>query len=535
MTHPDLFAAMSRPQFYPRPPERVDVVQTHISFIFIVADEVYKVKKAVDFGFLDFTSLEKRKFYCEEEVRLNRRLAPEAYLGVEPITEDAVGRLALGGKGRIVEYAVRMKKLPQERMLGRLLAEGKCDPSIIDAVAAKLADFHRRAETGGRIDAMGGVETIRLNHEENFTQTAAYVGITIPRGRYNFIRAYDRNFVKGQEPLLRRRVAEHRIRDCHGDLHLEHICVDNGITIFDCIEFNERFRFGDVAAEVAFLAMDLDYNGYGTWAETFVEAYIRHAGDRDIRLLLNFYRCYYAYVRGKVVGFRINDPAIDDRQRAEAQSTAARYFDLATTYAARPVRPVLVLMAGLMGTGKSVLARNLAPRLGAEVIRTDVIRKELFAGHSQERHTEAFGGGIYSDDLTRRTYEKALELATELLKQGRSAIIDASFKRRAERLRAAEAAERANAGFYLVECVAPEGIVKERLDARQAAGRDPSDGRWELYTAQKADFDPVTEFPAATHTAVDTARDPEECLEDALWKIKGFFSPEERLADQGAG
>jgi len=178
---------MSRPQFYPRPPERVDVVQTHISFIFIVADEVYKVKKAVDFGFLDFTNLEKRKFYCEEEIRLNRRLAPEAYLGVEPITEDAVGRLALGGKGRIVEYAVRMKKLPQERMLGRLLAEGKCDPSVIDAVAAKLADFHRRAETGGRIDAMGGVETIRLNHEENFTQTAAYVGITIPRGRYNFI------------------------------------------------------------------------------------------------------------------------------------------------------------------------------------------------------------------------------------------------------------------------------------------------------------------------------------------------------------
>ena len=527
MTHPGLFAAMSRPEFYPHRPAQVDVVQTHISCIFIAGNEVYKVKKAVDFGFLDFTTLEKRKFYCEEELRLNRRLAPETYLGVETVTEDAAGGLALNGTGRIVEYAVRMKKLPQERMLGRLLAEGKCDSSVIDAVAAKLADFHRRAETGGRIEALGGVETIRLNHEENFTQTAPYVDVTIPRRRYEFIRAYDRDFLNRQESLFRRRVAEQRIRDGHGDLHLEHICVENGITIFDCIEFNERFRFGDVAAEVAFLAMDLDYNGYGTWAEGFVDAYIRHSGDPDIRRLLNFYRCYYAYVRGKVVGFRIKDPVIRDRERTEAKATAARYFDLAFTYAARPERPLLVLTAGLMGTGKSVLARNLAPRLDAMVIRTDVLRKELFAGDSAERRPEAFGSGIYSDELSRRTYAKALELAADRLQQGRSAIIDASYKRREERLAAAETAKKWNAGFFVVECVAPEGIVKERLDARQAAGTDPSDGRWELFTAQKADFDPVTELPAAMHLAVDTARPPEECLEEVLGKLSGF-SPQAR-------
>ena len=526
MTHPGLFSAMSRPEFYPRQPERIDVVQTHISYIFIAGQEVYKVKKAVDFGFLDFTTLEKRKFYCDEELRLNRRLAPETYLGVETITEDAPDRLALNGNGRIVEYAVRMKKLPVDRMLGRLLAEGRCDPAVIDAVAAKLADFHHRAETGGRIDAMGGVETIRLNHEENFSQTAAYVDITIRRSRYSFIRAYDRDFLKRQEPLLQRRVAEHRIRDGHGDLHLEHICVVNGITIFDCIEFNERFRFGDVAAEVAFLAMDLDYNGYESWAEAFVQAYIRHSGDQDIRQLLNFYRCYYAYVRGKVVGFRIQDPAIDDRQRAEAKETAVRYFDLAHSYAARPEAPLLILTAGLMGTGKSVLARNLALRLGAEVIRTDVLRKAFFAHSTTERHAEDFGSGIYSDEFSRRTYAKALELATEKLHQGRSVIIDASYKRRDERLRAAEVAKRWNAGLFVVECVAPEEVVKERLDARQAARTDPSDGRWELYIAQKADFERVTEIPAEMHLVVDTARPPEECLEEALWKIKGFVSPE---------
>ncbi len=521
MTHPELFSAMSRPEFYPHRPERVEVVQTHISFIFICGEMVYKVKKAVDFGFLDFTTLEKRKFYCEEELRLNRRLAPEAYLGLERITADAHG-LGLNGSGPVVEYAVRMKKLPQERMLKRLLAEGKCDHAMIDAVAAKLADFHGRAETGGRIDELGGVETIRFNHEENFSQTAAYVDVTIPRGRYAFIRAFDRAFLKRQGPLLENRVAAHRIRDCHGDLHLEHICVAGGITIFDCIEFNERFRFGDVAAEVAFLAMDLDYNGYPQWAEVFVAAYIRHSGDTDIRRLLDFYRCYYAYVRGKVVGFRINDPAIDAAGRNEANGTAARYFDQAFTYAARPERPLLILTAGLTGTGKSVLAQNLAPRLGAEVIRTDVLRKELFAAGPQERHTEPFGQGIYSDEFSRLTYEKALEIAAGRLKEGRSVIIDASYKRRPERLRAAETATGLDAGFFLIECTAPEETLKRRLDSRQAAGRDPSDGRWEIYLAQKTDFDAVTEFPAGTHLLVDTGKSPEECLEEALAKIKGL-------------
>ncbi|MCE5280927.1 MAG: hypothetical protein LLG93_02400, partial [Deltaproteobacteria bacterium] len=190
MTHPDLAATMSRPAFYPHRPEKVDVVQTHISFIFIAGQEVYKVKKAVDFGFLDFTTLEKRKFFCEEEFRLNRRLAPEAYLGVVPITGDATGALHLGGDGRIVEYALRMKRLPQDRMLGRLLAEKKADAAVMDAIARRLAAFHAEAETGGRIDEIGGIATIRHNHEENFAQTAPYIGVTIPPDRYAFIRGY---------------------------------------------------------------------------------------------------------------------------------------------------------------------------------------------------------------------------------------------------------------------------------------------------------------------------------------------------------
>ena len=519
MTHPGLMAAMSRPEFYPHGPQTVDIVQTHISLIFIAGNEVYKVKKAVDFGFLDFTALEKRKFYCEEELRLNRRLAPETYLAVVPIAEDAAGALHPGETGRIVDYAVRMKLLPRERMLGRLLAEGKVEPAVMSAIARKLAAFHGQAETGGRIDEVGGIWTIRRNHEENFAQTADYIGVTIPRGRYEFIRAYAFAFLAREEPLFRKRVSEHRIRDCHGDLHLEHICVADGITIFDCIEFNERFRFGDVAAEVAFLAMDLDFNGYTDWAETFVDAYVRHAADPEVRTLLNFYRCYYAYVRGKVVGFRFRDPAIGEKERQEARETAARYFDLAFAYAARPERPVLILTAGLMGTGKSVLAQGLARNLGAEVIRTDVLRKELLSILPAERRPDTFGQGIYSDEITGRTYARALEIASAHLTKGHSAIIDASYKRRAERLRAADQAKELGADFFLIECVCPEETVKERLENRRG---DASDGRWEIFLAQKADFDPVTEIPAASHIVIDTAQDPDACLIDALRGSRGF-------------
>ena len=522
MTHPDLPVAMGRPDFYPHRPAKVDVVQTHISFIFIAGEEVYKVKKAVDFGFLDFTTLEKRKFYCEEELRLNRRLAPEAYLGVVPITRDPTGSLQLGGAGQAVEYAVHMKRLPQERMLGRLLAEKKADPAVMDAIARRLADFHSRAETGGRIDQIGGIETIRRNHEENFSQTAPYIGVTIPRGRYDFIRAFALDFLERNRDLFARRVADHRIRDCHGDLHLEHICVQNGITIFDCIEFNERFRFGDVAAEVAFLAMDLDYNGYPDWAESFVEAYVRHSGDPEIRILLNFYRCYYAYVRGKVVGFRTQDPAIGQNDRQSAVQTAARYFELACAYAARPQKPALILTAGLMGTGKSVLANRLAPLIGAKLIRTDVLRKELLAIRPAERRPDAFGKGIYTDEISQKTYEEAMRIAAEALGKGRPAIIDASFKRRSERLRAAAMAQELGADFFVIECVCPEEVIRQRLDARAASGSDPSDGRWEIFLAQKADFDPIGGLPEKQHIVIDTAAPPEAGLAEALFRIRGF-------------
>jgi aminoglycoside phosphotransferase family enzyme/predicted kinase len=456
-THANLFRAMQDPGFYPEKPERIEVIQTHASYVFLAGNRVYKVKKAMDFCFLDFSTLEKRRHFCEEELRLNRRLAPKAYLDMVPITERGDGGLELGGDGPVVEYAVKMVRLPEERMLKRLIGRDDFDPAVLDAVARKVAAFHREAATGGVIDEMGRVETIHRNHEENFSQTEKYIGITIPEHQNRLICRYDRRFLQEKAPLFEQRVAEGFIRDCHGDLHLEHVVIgDDDVTIFDAIEFNERFRFGDVAAEVAFMAMDLEFNGYGAYADRFVKAYIRYSGAEKVQPLLNFYKCYYAYC-GQVSAYRLDDPDIEPADREAAKEMARRYFDLAYTCAARPERPVLLLTTGLSGTGKSVIARELAPRLDAEILQTDVMRKELLGIVPTERHMEAFGAGIYSEEVSARTYDEAIRRARAHLETGRSVIIDASFKRCSQREAAVHAARGLGSDCWVVACQCPIG------------------------------------------------------------------------------
>ncbi len=524
MTHPNLVESMKKPDFYPDNPSVIELIQTHISFIFITDNYVYKVKKAVNFGFLDFTSLDKRKFYCAEELRLNRRLAPDIYLDVLEIGETKEGKLLFGTGHRVIDYAVRMRKIPQDRMLKKMLSEGKIQSPVFDAIAKKLSEFHSLADTGGEIDLIGSPETIKFNHDENFAQTENYIGRTIPEYQYNFIRKYIYNFMDRHQDLLRQRVKDHRIRDCHGDLHLEHICIVNEIVIFDCIEFNERFRCGDVAAEVAFLTMDLDYNGYSYFGDVFVNAYVQYANDPQINTLLNFYKCYYAYVRGKVIGFRIDDEAINKEDRESARKTALTYFNLAYTYAARLESPALIISCGLMGTGKSQLARNIAPRIGAEIIRTDVLRKEMLDINPAHRHYEAFGEGIYSDDISKNTYSRAFEIAEGVIKKGKSAIIDASFKRKQDRLKAADLAARLQVNFFIIECSCPEDEIKMRLERRLLKKGEASDGRWDIYREQKNDFEKISEFSDECYLAVNTSQSKEESMNMALeglkWRLK---------------
>lgn len=520
MTHPQLLEAMTNPNFYPHKPAVVELVQTHISYVFIAGDFVYKIKKPVNFGFLDFTSLEKRKYYCEEELRLNKRLAPSIYLDVVSIAQDSQDNLLLGNGEKVIDYAVRMKKLPLDKMLKTLLANGQVNEKVMDAIAGKIAAFHKLAETGGRVDEMGSPATIRHNHEENFGQTLQYVNVTIPEYQYHFIKDYVENFLEEKKALFAERVADGRIRDCHGDLHLEHICITDEIIIFDCIEFNERFRFCDVAAEVAFLTMDLDFNGYLQQGEYFVKSYLKYSGDDDMLILLNFYRCYYAYVRGKVISFRLDQKDLLPDERSQIAKTAGHYFDLAYTYAARLERPVLILTAGLMGSGKSYQARHLAARLGAKTIRTDILRKELLNINPTDRHYVEFGQGIYSDDISRLTYDKAYELAEVAIKSAKPVIIDASFKRRSERQKAMQLAQKLDIPFYIIECTCRDEVVKIRLEKRAREKSNASDGRWEIFQEQKKDFDAINEVPAGHYFKIDTAGNPEILRQEIIRKIK---------------
>jgi aminoglycoside phosphotransferase family enzyme len=327
-----LIDALSHPDAYPDHPSQVSMRQTHISWLFFTEHFVYKVKKPVDFGFLDFTALESRQFFCDQEVQLNRRLAPGVYLGIVEVKADE-GRIRLGGPGKTIDYAVQMRRLPEDRMLPRLLAAGQVTFDTMRRLARLVAEFHTQAETGGAIDEAGTVTTVLTNWQENFDQTRPYLGFPLPQETYDQIQNRVLAFCRVGEELFGQRIAEGRIRDGHGDLRTEHICLTEPIAIFDCIEFNHRFRHGDVAADVAFLAMDLDERGYPDLSHAFVEAYIDYSGDHGLRRMLNFYQCYRAFIRAKVECFRLDDPMISAGEKRTALRAAYRYGQMAAGYA----------------------------------------------------------------------------------------------------------------------------------------------------------------------------------------------------------
>ncbi len=323
--------ALLNPEIYPDHPKKVRFFETHISLLFFTGNHVYKVKKPVDFGFLDFTSLEKRKYFCEQEVTLNRRLSPEIYLGVIKIMQDGK-RILLDGRGEVVEYAVKMQQIPEGLLMDKLLEKGQVTPKMIEAVSEKLARFYAIAETSDVIKGFARPGRIKQDTDENFEQTEKYIEITISKDVYLEVQNRTNDFFKSQEETFHQRIAAGRIRDCHGDLRLEHIFWGDEISIFDCIEFNERFRYTDTAADIAFLAMDLDYHGREDLSEHLIQTYTQKSGDQELMKVLGFYKCYRAYVRGKVESFRLDDPNIPEREKKEALRRAKKYFDLAQRY-----------------------------------------------------------------------------------------------------------------------------------------------------------------------------------------------------------
>ncbi len=509
-----ILAAFSNPEFYSHEVKTVRRAETHTAWVFLTGKRAYKIKKPVNFGFLDFSTLEKRKTFCEREVELNSELS-DLYLGIEPITLDEKDNLKLGGNGEVIEYAVVMKELPQEAMMSHLLAENKIGYGVIDKLAKETARFHKKARTSDEITKEGSLDSVRFNWEENFSQTENVKNVTISAQDFDFIKQKIERFLSEDEKKIRKREQEGHIRYCHGDLHSGNIFVHEGkIHIFDRIEFNLRFACSDTAADLAFLTMDLDFHGKRNLSDFLLDRYLDETGDYELLRFHNFFRCYRAYVRGKVIGFQLNQNPPDPETIKER---ASAYFDLAKLYASTLfAKPQLIVFYGLPGTGKSLMASRTRNWSNAVHIRSDLIRRVLAGLSLDEHHYASFGKDLYSPEMSRRVYETLKDKARTYLAQNQSLIIDATYGRQKERAELKEAGEKLEAEVHFIRCEASDEKVKGWIEQRKESDRQ-SDATWEIYTKMKDKFESEGKLP---YHALRTGRDPREMDAD----VRRFLS-----------
>ncbi|MDO9262354.1 MAG: AAA family ATPase [Desulfosalsimonadaceae bacterium] len=514
MNHPTqaaLFAQMAQPDFYPHPVSAVVQRETHISKVFLTGDAVYKIKKPLNLEFLDFTTLEKRHHFCLQELALNRRLTRNVYLDVVPITFKD-GRFNMEGQGEIVEYAVKMRRLSEKDSMTQLLREGKLTRIDIENLAALLTDFYGQASPDIRFADAGAWDTVRENCEENFRQMGVFSGQLFDDRLFQIIRAAARSFLHRRKPLFDDRVRDRKIRDCHGDLKTGHVYfADDGIQIIDCIEFNERFRFQDIASDLAFLAMDIDFEGHPEFAENLVNEYVRRTKDSDIFVLFDFYKCYRAVVRCKINCIRISEGGLSDPEKDQIISETGKYLELAYQYAVRFTRPTLWVVCGLPGSGKSAVSGELARVFGIRTFNSDVIRKQLFGVAAGTHLNLAPEASVYSMEATALTYGRLLLLAQEEIEKGNSVILDATFSRAHHRAEAVRLAKDMDANIIFVECVLADHLLKERLRQREKTV-SVSDARIQHFDYFKARFEPLDKLGGARHIRVDTAAPMDECL-----------------------
>jgi uncharacterized protein len=524
--------ALLKPETYGTDVKNVRLIQTHTSWVFLTGQYAYKIKKPVFFGFLDYTTLDARKFFCEEELRLNRRLSPEIYLTVVPIIERTIKsdhkirKINLGGKEKVVDYAVKMKELPQDKLMTERLKRDDVTYSEIEQIAQIVADFHQSAESSSSISQFGMVETIKFNWDENFAQTEEFIGRTISRSVFHQIKKTLYKFMLDNFDLFDKRIKEGKIKQGHGDLHSKNIFIADKIYIFDGIEFNQRFSCCDVASEVAFLAMDLDYFGKANFANFFIERYLQSTKDYELLKLLDFYKCYRAYVRGKVTSFNLNDPGIGAQDKRIAAKTAKHYFELAARYAQNLVaKPKLIVMIGLPGVGKTYFALQLAEKIDAYLLRSDIIRKELMNVPLSRHHYTGYGSGIYTGKISARTYDEMYNRARTYLAQDRTCILDATFSLVKARKAAGKIAREFKVPFLMAHCFCPDKIVFKRM-AKRAQGFDFSDANPEVYQRMKKNFDPV---PRAKNVIrVDTSKPLKPYIKKIEAKLKAGSLKENR-------
>lgn len=493
-----------------------ELIETHISWVFLRSGEVFKLKKPVDFGFLDFTAPSSRHAACLSEVELNSRLAPGVYRGVLPVWRDRGGVHHVGGEceGEVVDHVVHMARLPLEARADLRLERGELGVDDIDRIAGCLARFHARAERNPSIAEFGAVEVIRRNVEENFAQAASILRPLAPEGLEREVEQRQLDFTQQHEALFARRIEGGFVRDGHGDLRLEHVYLvpEHAPIIIDCIEFNQRFRYADVCADLAFLSMDLGWHGRHDLKERLLAVYAREAGDHDLYALVDFYESYRAYVRAKVSALSLPSCA-SSAARDELAARARRYL-LVALAAERPALapPRLIAVAGKIGSGKSSVAEALSRRFDAPVIGSDITRKQLLGVTPTTPLRHDPWARAYSQEVTQRVYSELMRRAGVVLGSGRSVILDATFASRADREAARRAAQTAGVAFTLVECKVSDDVARARLAAR-AEGQSVSDGRLEIYADLAARYEAVTELPPDEHVVLDTGGPLERSLE----------------------
>jgi uncharacterized protein len=517
VTQRKLISFLCNRHSYPERPRSVRFLQTHASYVVITGRYVYKVKKAVNLGFLDFSTLEKRRHFCEREVLLNRRLSSHVHLGVLPIFLSKE-QLAFADGGAVVEYAIQMRKLDPRYFLPRLLRLKKVGRSQVNRIVAALEKFYEAQTPTPAITRWGSIEKLKISTNENFRQTEKFIGNSISRPGFEAVRHFTKKFYRQHARLFGRRMREHRIRDCHGDLRLEHIHLGpRHLSIYDCIEFNDRFRYLDWANDLAFLAMDFDYQGRPDLADYFVSEMAIALGDEELLAVVDFYKCYRAYVRGKVETFQSLD-AREITAKGASLRKARNYFKLALSYAVAGSKPLVVVVMGRIASGKSTLARRLGRELDWEVFSSDVLRKTLARVPLDGREVNAKKRQrLYAERMTERTYQALLTNAIRHVRKRHSVILDATYSRRSHRDQLRERLRRAGVAFCFVETKTSNKIIRQRLKKRTGQTAQASDARIEDFPKLSELYEPPKELPTLELAAIKTSKvRPEAIMTNVL-------------------
>ena len=495
----NLISQMQQPSFYPHAvTEKIELIQTHASYVFLTGDYVYKLKKEVNFGFLDYSTLAKRKHCIETELRLNQKIAPELYLEVLPICRQD-GQFAFGDEGEIVEYALKMRAFPQSNRFDNLLSVGKLQGDRLTELGKIVAQFHLSATTNDDIRSFGTVAKIKPAFDENYQQSQKYIGTVQTKEQLEATQAYTDRFFSERENLFQARIEQHKIKECHGDLHLKNICLwRDRIQLFDRIEFNESFRFVDTMYDIAFLAMDLEARQKPDLKNAFLNSYLEYTGDWIGLLLLPLYLCRQAYVRAKVNSFLLDNPEVNEAEKQQAEKTARNYYRQAYQYTQTGSSGSLILMSGLSGSGKSTVARNITRQKGAIQIRSDAVRKH-FAGIPVN---ESGSDEMYSAEMSQKTYDRLTELGILLAKERYLVILDAKYDRAERRQKVISRAKAASIPLQIVYCTAPLSVLRDRLTQRQD---DISDAGVDLIDRQQANAEAFTAAEKDYVTTIDTS------------------------------